>query len=65
MSHQAKHAIIAAKNWKRWGRVNAVLYCKQRGVPIRLLCLARLLEGERCAATSLPSSATKLIFRRS
>lgn len=42
---QAQIAIRAAKNWHNWGGVNAILFCRKRGVPVRLLALARFLEG--------------------
>ena len=41
---QALHAIRAAANWRIWGRRAAVMYCRNRGVPIALLRLARQLH---------------------
>ena len=41
---QAMHAIRAAANWRIWGRRNAVIYCRNRGVPMALLRLARQLH---------------------
>lgn len=45
MSEQAKHAIIAAKNRKRWGRWTTSRYCINRGVKLSLYRLARQLEA--------------------
>lgn len=44
MSPTAMHAIRASMNWHNWGRRNALLYCRNRGVPLRLLVLARQLQ---------------------
>lgn len=41
---QAIHAIRAAANWTNWGRHAAMQYCRARGVPLRLLVLARQLQ---------------------
>ena len=41
---QAHAAIIASCNWKIWGRDAAVRYCRNRGVPLSLLRLARQLQ---------------------
>ena len=41
---QAMHAIRAAANWRIWGRDAAVRYCRNRGVPLRLMVLARQLQ---------------------
>ena len=40
----AMHAIRAAANWRIWGRHAAMQYCRARGVPLRLLVLARQLQ---------------------
>ena len=40
----ALHAIRAAANWRIWGRRAAVMYCRNRGVPLSLLRLARQLQ---------------------
>jgi len=42
----SQHAVRAAKNWSRWGRIAAIRYCRTREVPTYLLCLARMLEGQ-------------------
>lgn len=39
-------AVRAAQNWHTWGRVAALRYAQRRGVPVALLGLARLLEGQ-------------------
>lgn len=44
ISPTAMHAIRAAANWRIWGRRNAVMYCRNRGVPMALLRLARHLH---------------------
>ena len=44
ISLQTMHAIRAAHNWNAWGKRNAVMYCRNRGVPISLLRLARQLH---------------------
>lgn len=44
ISPQAMHAIRAAANWHVWGRRAAVMYCRNRGVPMALLRLARQLH---------------------
>ena len=41
---QAMHAIRAAANWRIWGRRAAVMYCRNRGVPLSLWRLARQLQ---------------------
>lgn len=46
---QALHAIRAAANWRIWGRRAAVMYCRNRGVPIALLRLARQLQAATLA----------------
>lgn len=38
------HAVRAAANWRLWGRDAAVRYCRNHGVPLRLLTLARQLH---------------------
>lgn len=38
------HAMIAARNWRRWGRAAAIAYARNRGVPLRLVILARQLQ---------------------
>lgn len=40
----ALHAIRAAANWRIWGRFAAVRYCRNHGVPIALLRIARQLH---------------------
>jgi hypothetical protein len=45
MSVQAQEAIRAAKNFRRWGRAMAFAFCRNRGVPMRLVTLARQLEA--------------------
>ena len=42
----AQIAIRAARNWNSWGRHAAVMYVVRRGVPVRLLALARFLESQ-------------------
>lgn len=45
MTHpHAIAAVNAAKNFKNWGRYAALRYCEKRGVPLRLLTLARVLQ---------------------
>jgi hypothetical protein len=44
ISPAAMHAIRASHNWHVWGRFAAVRYCKNHGVPIALLRLARQLH---------------------
>lgn len=45
--NQAQIAVRAARYWREWGRSAAVKYVLNRGVPIRLLCLALMLETEQ------------------
>lgn len=45
----AADAIRAARNIRSWGTWAAYRYCQKRGVPIRLLTLARLLENAQRA----------------
>jgi hypothetical protein len=40
----AVHAIRAAANWHVWGRDAAIRYCRNHGVSIALLRLARQLH---------------------
>lgn len=41
---QALAAIRAATNWRNWGRHAAISYARNRGVPLRLVVLARQLQ---------------------
>jgi hypothetical protein len=45
MSEQAKHAIIAAKNYKQWGSFAAYRYAVKKGVHPALIRLARQLQS--------------------
>lgn len=44
MDPRAVHACRAAACWRIWGRAAAVAYCRNRGVPMALLRLARQLH---------------------
>lgn len=44
MTLTTHHAMIAARNWRRWGRHAAIAYAHNRGVPLRLVVLARQLQ---------------------
>lgn len=45
MTHQAHHAVRAAQIERNVGKRCAILYAKNRGVPPRLLILARQLQA--------------------
>lgn len=47
MHAEAYHATKAAKHIKQWGLLNAIRYCKKRGVPVSLFRLAQQLEIEK------------------
>lgn len=49
ISPTAAAAIRAARNVRSWGTWAAYRYCQKRGVPLRLLTLARLLEAAKRA----------------
>lgn len=44
MHPHAVFACRAAANWHIWGRSAAIAYCRNRGVPLALLRLARQLQ---------------------
>lgn len=41
----AAHAIRAAVNYRVWGPHAAFAYCRNKGVPVRLMVLARQLQS--------------------
>jgi hypothetical protein len=47
MHPHAIHAIRAAVNWTTWGSFSASRYAAKRGVPARLVRLARQLHAAR------------------
>jgi hypothetical protein len=47
MHPHAIHAIRAAVNWTTWGSFAATRYAAKRGVPARLVRLARQLHATR------------------
>jgi hypothetical protein len=47
MHPHAIHAIRAATNWTNWGSFAASRYAANRGVPARLVRLARQLHAAR------------------
>jgi hypothetical protein len=47
MHPHAVHAIRAAANWSIWGSFAASRYAAKRGVPARLVRLARQLHATR------------------
>ena len=47
MSELTQQVITAAKNYRRWGRLNALRYCEKRGIPRRLLTITLQLEATK------------------
>jgi hypothetical protein len=47
MHPHAIAAISAARNWSSWGYWASMTYCSKRGVPLRLVTLARILEAAK------------------
>lgn len=47
MSELTKQVIAAAKNFRRWGRLNTLSYCAKRGIPRRLLTITLQLEATK------------------
>lgn len=44
---QARAAIIAAKNYDRWGPYAATVYASRRGASVAMLCMAMGFEHRR------------------
>lgn len=40
-----QEVIRAARNYRSWGRINTVAFCRKRNIPRGLLTLALILEA--------------------